>query len=402
MTHGMPARPACQRFGAFAMRLSGAVAAVSAVSMLAACATPKPKPTPLEVLAPASLTTLLTTNPLTARVQWTVKLDRINAPLVLGVSGNANDSAVVMASSDGTVVQLQADTGREVWRTNVGTALVAGVGSDGTRAAVVTRDNELVLLDNGTVRWRKALSSRVSSPPLVAGERVFVLAVDRNVQAFDALEGTPLWTLSRPGEALGLLQSGVVAPFGNTLLVGQGARLAAIDPNRGSVTYEVPMASPRGTNEIERLADLVGPAARVGDVVCARAFQSAVGCVQADRGALIWSKNVGGTQAVGADRELVAGADATDRVTAWRAASGDTAWTHERLLHRGLSGFALTPKAVVVGDVEGYLHFFDRATGATLQRIATDGSPVIGTPRLVGRTLVVVNRSGAVHGVVVE
>jgi outer membrane protein assembly factor BamB len=58
------------------------------------------------------------------------------------------------------------------------------------------------------------------------------------------------------------------------LLVGQGAALAGVDPLRGTVLWEVPLATPRGTNEVERLADLVGPAVRAGDRVCARAFQS--------------------------------------------------------------------------------------------------------------------------------
>jgi len=46
------------------------------------------------------------------------------------------------------------------------------------------------------------------------------------------------------------------------LLVGQGQRLTGVDPLRGSVRWEVPLANPRGTNEVERVADLVGPLSR--------------------------------------------------------------------------------------------------------------------------------------------
>ncbi len=357
---------------------------------LVACSGDKPKPTPLETL---------TATTFGARSLWTVKLDRINFPLVPAVVGGA----AVVASSDGTVTMLEGDTGREVWRVNVAAPIVAGVGFDGTRAAVVTRANELVVLNKDAVMWRKPLSAQVTSAPLVAGERVFVLGVDRAVHAFDALSGDALWSTARPaGDALGLVSSGVVSAYKNTLLVGQGARLAGIDPLRGSVNFEVPVASPRGTNEVERLADLVGPPVRLGDVVCVRSFQSAVGCVNVERGALVWAKPINGSGAVGGDAQLLVGADSSDRVLAWRTNTGETVWSHERLRYRGLGGAAVLAKAVVMGDSQGYLHVFDRATGDTMQRLPTDGSTVVGAPVLVGRTLLVVNRSGALHGFAVD
>ena len=56
------------------------------------------------------------------------------------------------------------------------------------------------------------------------------MGVDRAVQAFDALDGTRLWTLQRPGEALTLLHIGVLTAVKDTLVAGQGPRLAGIDP----------------------------------------------------------------------------------------------------------------------------------------------------------------------------
>ena len=64
--------------------------------------------------------------------------------------------------------------------------------------------------------------------PLVAGERVFVVGVDRAVHAFDAIDGRRLWTLARPGDALTLSQPGVLAAYKDTLVVGQGALLTGV------------------------------------------------------------------------------------------------------------------------------------------------------------------------------
>jgi outer membrane assembly lipoprotein YfgL len=366
------------------MRLRSLLAPVAFIAVVACSSADKPKPTPLEPLTPR----------ITVEETWRTKLDDVPFPLAVA----ANADRVTLADGSGNVVALQADSGRELWRASVGAPIAAGVGSDGRFAAVVTRNNELVVLEGGEVRWRARLTSAVSTPPLVAGERVFAMGVDRVVHAFDVLDGRKLWVLQRPGDALTISAAGVVAPFKNTLLVGQGPRLTGVEPLRGAVRWEVPIASPRGTNEVERLADLIGPTVRAGDVVCARAFQSAVGCADAERGALLWTKNTGGTQAVGGDAELLFGADATDRITAWRTPSGEVAWTSESLLHRGLSAPVVAGRSVAFGDAEGQVHFLDRATGESVARVATDGSPIVGRPVRAGGRLVVVTRKGGVYG----
>lgn len=360
-----------------------AAATASLLLLVAACSSDRPKPTPLETYPPK----------MAAAAAWTANLGSIKFPLAPAV----RDGVFFVAADDGDVMALQAESGNVLWRANAGAKISAGVGSDGRFTSVVTRGNDVVTFDSGKEVWRKRVSSAVVTPPLVAGERVFVMGVDRAVHAFDAIDGRRLWTLQRPGDALTLAQGSVVAAFRNTLLVGQGQRLTAVDPLRGTVSWEVPLASPRGSNEVERLADLIGPAARVGDRICARAFQAAVGCADASRGALLWSRNVGGVQAVASDADYVIGADASDRITAWRAANGDVAWTNEKLLHRGLSGAVSVGANVVFGDSEGYVHFMSAATGEQQLRLATDGKAVVGTPVLSGDTLLVITAAGGLH-----
>jgi len=162
----------------------------------------------------------------------------------------------------------------------------------------------------------------------------------------------------------------------------------------------VPVTSPRGTNEVERLNDLVGPLLRVGERLCARAFQTAVGCIDVsgpDRAALRWSRLAGGVNALGGDAELVFGADGSDRITAWRAAGGELAWTNERLLHRGLSAPLSAGQTVVFGDSEGQLHFLSRTDGKTLLRLPTDGSAVVAQPVLSGSTMLVATAKGGLY-----
>lgn len=344
---------------------------------------------------PAVLETL--TGPASGRVVWSTKGDDVTFPLSIATPGDR----FVVASVDGTVRALAAADGRELWRGTAGAKLAAGVGSDGRFAAVVNRDNELVVLDNGAVVWKKALPTPVIAAPLVAGERVFALTLDRQVLAFDALDGRKIWELRRPGEPLTLAKAGVLMAYKDTLIVGQGARLAGIDPLKGQLRWEASVATPRGTNEVERLADLVGPAVRQGDVICARAFQSSVGCVNAERGSALWNRVVGGTNGIGADDQIVVAGDASDRMSAWKLANGDLAWSADQFQLRKLSAPVVLNKQIIVGDYEGQVHLLDRDTGKTRSRIATDGTPVAAIT-LLGDTALVATRNGGLFAIKAE
>jgi len=364
------------------MRVARLAAPVLAL-WLAACAADKPTPAALQPLTPT----------IAGRQVWSAQIGTVSFPMQVAVRAGQ----FVVASDEGTVAALDAATGREAWRGQVGERLSAGVGSDGRLAAVVTRNQQLVLLDAGAPRWRMPLDAGVVTPPLVAGERVFILGVDRAVHAFDALDGRRLWTFRRPGDPLMLAHPGLLTAWQDTLLVGQGARLVALDPLRGTLRWEVAVTSPRGTNEVERLADLAGPASRVGDSFCMRAFQNAVGCVNAASRTAQWAQNGGGQKAIGGDASLVVGADASDRITARQRAGGGLAWTSELLLNRDLSAPVVAGPAVVFGDFEGQLHFLAKDTGTPLLRLPTDGSRIVAPLVLSDTNLLAVTAKGGVY-----
>ena len=329
------------------------------------------------------------------RQAWTARIGNVGGlPLDVHVTGNV----VTLASADGTVAALDARTGGDVWRVALAEPLSAGVGSDGKSAAVVTRANALVLLDAGREQWRQPLAAQVYTPPLVAGGRVFVLSADRSVAAFDGATGRKLWSQPRPGEPLILRQAGVMLAVGDTLVVGFSGRLVGLNPDNGSVRWEAPVGSSRGTNDVERLVDLVGRTSRVGDSVCARAFQAAVGCVNTVRGTTVWTQPASGAEGVHGDGDAVFGTEGNGTVTAWRRSDGSRLWTTDRLKYRKLTAPLLLGRSVVVGDNTGLVHLLSRADGAPLNRIATDGSGIAAAPVVAADTLVVVTRDGGVYG----
>jgi len=361
--------------------LVGGVLAV----LLGACASggDRPKPTPLESFVPR----------MDVRVVWQSKLDAIGFPLAVRVVGDT----AYLADSRGTVVAINAQTGADVWRTQLDTPLSAGVGSDGRYTAVVSgNNNDLIVLDQGKVVWRQRLAALTQTAPLVAGARVFVLTADRSVIAFDAATGRKLWQQQRSGDPLVLGQSGLLTAVGDTLVVGFSGRVVGMNPGTGVSRWEASVANSRGTNEVERLTDVVSGFSRFDDQLCVRAFQYAVSCVDGHVGNVVWSKVSNGSTGIAGDATGVYGMESDGRMRAYERADGSQRWERDSLRHHGLSEPLVVGKALVVGDESGNLHFFSTLDGTLLNRIQTDGSALKVAPVMAGKTLLAVSARGGI------
>ena len=367
-------------------RFAKVALSVALTALLAACASGSKAPKPAELGVNPAL--------LGVRTAWKTQIGKVDFPLMVNTAAHA----VTLASSDGTVSSLDAQTGASLWRIKLNSQISAGVGSDGNYSAVVTRDNQLVTMAAEGELWRVRLSSQVFTAPLVAGERVFVLGADRVVSAFDARSGKKLWANQRPGEALVLRQAGTLLAVNNTLVVGLSGRLVGLNPLTGNVLWEAPLATPRGTNDIERLVDLVAGVGRESSVVCTRAFQAAVGCVNTNQGNLVWKQPASGSVGLTADDKQVYGVESDGKLIAWRLSNGEVAWSSDRLRYRQLGTPLVLGRSVVMGDSTGLLHFIARTDGTSLTRLSTDGSAIAAAPVVAGATLVAVTRNGSVFG----
>lgn len=367
------------------LRLLATGAVLASALVLGACGSSKPKPADLGAVTPL----------LPVHLAWQAQAGSV-AGLVLAPT--VRGDTVVLASENGTVTALDARTGASLWRAQLRDALSAGVGSDGQRAAVVSRDRELIVVENGRELWRKPLPAQTFTAPLVAGGRVFVMTADRSVMAFDGKSGYPLWSQQRRGETLVLRENALLMAVGDTLVAGVSGRMVGFDPNSGMVRWEAPLATPRGANDVERLVEVLGGVSRVGDVVCARAFQAAVGCVDTARGALLWTRAAHGARGIDGDAEAIFGTESNGLVQAWKRADGAPLWTWEALRYRTLTAPLLLGRSVVIGDNTGMVHLLSRADGSPLNRLSTDSSGVAAAPVVAGKTLVVVTRQGSVYG----
>ena len=266
----------------------------------------------------------------------------------------------------------------------------------------MTTSNELVAFDNGREVWRQKLGNPSYTAPLISGRKVFVLGADRAISAFELADGKKLWSQKKSVEALTLRQSGVLLMVSDTLVSSFSGRLLGINPLDGNVRWSTPIATARGTNDIERLVDLVGRVSNVSDVVCARAYRVSVGCVNTLRGNSMWSKPAVGLEGVQGDANTLFGTEADGKVIAWNRVNGERLWQTEQLLNRNLSAPAVLEKAIAVGDSTGFVHFLSKTDGSPVNRLTTDGSAIAAAPVIAGNTLVVVTRNGGVFGFMAE
>ncbi|MEY2659848.1 MAG: outer membrane protein assembly factor BamB [Pseudomonadota bacterium] len=331
---------------------------------------------------------------LAAETLWRTSIGRVRAPMVPLWTGAGS---VVLASDESEILVLQGSNGQVLERTALNQPLSAGVGSDGRRHAIVTRNNELMVASEGRLLWRHTLSAQVFTPPLVAGDRVFVLMANRTVQAFDGPTGRVLWTQSRPGEPLVLRQAGTLMAYQNTLVAGLSGRLTGFDPTSGQVQWDALLAAARGLNDLERMVDIVGLSSRVDRMICARAYLSQVGCVDASRGQVIWTRGAQGDQGLAGQGAMLVGVESNGLVVSWQRDNGDRIWESDRLKYRRLSAPAVTDQAIWIADEDGAVYLLDKGNGQLLNRLRMDGGSLAAPPVVRNNVVLMVSVGGDVR-----
>jgi outer membrane protein assembly factor BamB len=90
-------------------------------------------------------------------------------------------------------------------------------------------------------------------------------------------------------------------------------------------------------------------------------------------------------------------ADERGAVQALDRTDGRSVWKQDKLAHRQLSLPRPYGELVAVGDLEGYVHFLARDTGAFVARHATRGGPVQVPPLAAPGGLIVQTQDGSLQ-----
>ncbi|HUH89030.1 MAG TPA: PQQ-binding-like beta-propeller repeat protein, partial [Pusillimonas sp.] len=183
----------------------------------------------------------------------------------------------------------------------------------------------------------------------------------------------------RPGPALALKTNMRMVIIEDMLLSGlPNGRLIAIDADSGAVQWEGTVTVSRGATDLERISDIVGAPQVQGPLLCGVAYQGHIVCFDITQGGRpIWEHPFSSTTGITTDPQQLYGVSQRDVVHAFGLANGQEAWKQEGLRNRRLSGPAVVPQAVAVGDYEGYVHFLSRSSGDLIGRVQVGGGAVV-------------------------
>lgn len=351
--------------------LCSSMMALSA-AVLAGCSmfsSPNPRfdPAPLTEYAPG----------VSAHVAWSANIGSGGgsgfAPQVVG-------EAVYAAAPNGSVIKVDLATGAIRWQANTGTKLSAGVGSDGQITAVAAPDGTIIALDDqGAEKWRVKASSEVNIPPTVGNGVVVVRSSDYRIQALDANTGEVLWNVQRPGPALALKTNMRMVLVEGLLISGlPNGKLIAIDARSGSVQWEGTVSVSKGATDLERISDVVGGPQTQGALLCGVSYQGRMVCFDVSQGGrLLWEQPFSSTTGMTTDNQQAYASNQRSVVYAFALGDGHELWKQDALRNRALSGPAVVPQGLAVGDLEGYVHFLSRTDGHLLGRVQVGGGAII-------------------------
>ncbi len=311
----------------------------------------------------------------TPRVAWSASVGRAGE---FKFFPRLEAGRVFTAAADGTVTVLDAESGRQAGRFDAGRKLSSGAGGQGETIIVGTIKGEVAAYDlAGKSLWVANVGGEVLAPVVVAGATAVVRTADGRIFALGLADGKRRWVYQRPTPALLLRAETAVLVTPTNVVAGYpGGKLIALDLDDGKLTWEVTVSLPRGSTELERVADVSGLPVIDGGRICAGAFQGKVACFDIAGGNTLWTRDLSTATGLALDDKSAYVTDDQDNVHALDRDTGASRWKQDKLLRRRVTAPVVVDGKVVVGDSLGYLHVLSKDDGAFLGRVSVDGGAV--------------------------
>ncbi|HRA24645.1 MAG TPA: outer membrane protein assembly factor BamB [Usitatibacteraceae bacterium] len=311
----------------------------------------------------------------TPRVAWSASVGRAGG---FKFFPRLEAGRVFTAAADGTVTVLDAESGRQAARFDAGRKLSSGAGGQGESIIVGTIKGEVAAYDlAGKSLWVANVGGEVLAPVVVAGATAVVRTADGRIFALGLADGKRRWVYQRPTPALLLRAETAVLVTPTNVVAGYpGGKLIALDLDDGKLTWEVTVSLPRGSTELERVADVSGLPVIDGGRICAGAFQGKIACFDIAGGNTLWTRDLSTATGLALDDKSAYVTDDQDNVHALDRDTGASRWKQDKLLRRRVTAPVVVDGKVVVGDSLGWLHVLAKDDGAFLGRIGVDGGAV--------------------------
>tara|TARA_R100000306_G_scaffold44920_1_gene42904 strand:- start:76938 stop:78086 length:1149 start_codon:yes stop_codon:yes gene_type:complete len=304
---------------------------------------------------------------------------------------------IYAASADGTVMAINKETGRVLWRERTDLPITGGVGAASGLVLVGTLDARVVAFNqsSGEQMWTTAATSEVLAAPQTDGLRVVVQTIDGRLIGYDARDGERLWIYENTVPALSLRGTSKPLITGNRVIAGfANGLIAAVDITNGNLLWEERVAIPQGRYDIERIIDIDGNPTLFGGIVYVSSFQGNLMGLDVQTGRIVWGMAGSSYNALALGLGNIYWVDANSHVFAVQNNSERTVWENDDLRLRKVNSPVTFNNYLAVGDFEGYLHVLSQIDGQIVARTRIDRSGIRGEIISEGRNLYVFTNSG--------
>lgn len=348
-----------------------------------------------EELEPAELLDFEQT--LDVRRLWSEKVGGGTEFLRIALSPAGDGNRIYAASYDGNVTAYDPENGKRIWRTDTGVTLSSGPGVGADLVIVAGYDGDLIALraEDGSEAWRIFVAGEFLSKPIISGDAVIVYTIDGLLRVMSTFDGSERWLLEQTLPAL--TQRGASTPVvvGSTVISGfDNGRLVASRLSDGVTLWEAVMTPTSGRSDLDRLSDVDGALAAVDQDVYASGYNGRIAALAAESGEVLWAREISTHSGVTADWNNVYAIGNEGEIIALLRRNGTDVWRQDGLLRREPSTPVAFSTAVVVGDFEGYVHFFSNFDGSPVARVRAGKGMISGSLVVMGDKLFVQNESG--------
>ena len=344
-------------------------------------------PTPLEDLE----------NSLPVQTLWKRSVGSGADDAYLKLSPVTDGENLYVAEREGTVSALAAASGDRRWETDTEVLIAGGPGVGAAHVYVGSSNGEVIALgrEDGSAAWTTRVSSEVLSPPVEQAGVVVVRTVDGKLTGLDAVSGERLWVYDRSVPVLTLRGTSTPAMASGAVIAGfDSGRLVALDLKNGQQLWETAVASPTGRSELERMVDIDADPVIADDIIYAATFQGRVSALDLYTGNVVWRRDMSSHAGLAVDAKNVYVSDTDSQVWSLERSGSASLWRQDKLRARAISAPAVVDRYIVVGDLEGYVHWLNRDDGGFAARTQVDGGAIVAQPLVVGDTAYVYSSGG--------
>jgi outer membrane protein assembly factor BamB len=203
------------------------------------------------------------------------------------------------------VTALDANTGKQIWQTNImrdsedSDAFGGGIAYAEGRIFVSTGFAQVVALnaDDGKPVWRTDMPGPMRSAPTVAAGRVFVVTIDNQAHALSAEDGSKQWSHTGISETAGLLGGASPAVAQGIVLVPYSSgELFALRIENGKSVWQDTLSNVRRVDALSSLADIRGKPVIDRGRVFAVSHSGSVVSIDLRTGARAWDREISGVE----------------------------------------------------------------------------------------------------------